>query len=97
MTRPSASSAPSANPPKANPANRFAVQGVRTVGDPADGSKAGSSSTVRANTPKFNGADDADGADANNISQSAPRNASTDVIDYALVATEEGEIWEIEL
>ena len=64
VTQPSAPSAPSAHPPKANPANCFAVQGVRTVGDPADGSKAGSSSTVRANTPKFNGADDADGADA---------------------------------
>ena len=93
--QPSASSAPSAYPPKANPANHFIVQGVRTVGNPADGSKAGSSSTVRANTPKFNGADDADGADAKISPQSAPRNASLDAFDA--VAVEKGETWESEL
>ena len=73
------------------------MQGVRTVGDPADGSKAGNSSTVRANTPKSNGADDADGADAKLPPQSAPENASTDAFDDAFVAVEKPEIWEGEL
>jgi hypothetical protein len=73
--QPYASSAPSAYPPKANPANRFTVQGVRTDGDPADGSNPGNSSTVRASMPKSNGADNADGADAKHASQSAPENA----------------------
>jgi hypothetical protein len=50
--QPSASSAPSAHLPKANPANGFAPPGLRTVGDLADGSKGGNGSSVRANLPK---------------------------------------------
>jgi len=45
--QPSASSAPSAHLPKANPANGFAPPGLRTVGDLADGSKGGNGSSVR--------------------------------------------------
>ena len=57
------------------PANGFASPGLRTVGDPADGSTGGNGSTVRANPLKSNGEDDADGADANHPPQSAPENA----------------------
>jgi hypothetical protein len=69
--RPSASSAPSAYLPIANPANGFASHGVRTVGDPADGSTGGASSIVRANPLKTNAEDDADGSDATSPHRSA--------------------------
>jgi hypothetical protein len=62
--RPSVSSAPSANQPKLIPSNGFASQGLRTVGDDADGSRSGNGSIVRSNPLKSNGETDADGADA---------------------------------
>jgi hypothetical protein len=70
--RPSASSAPPTYPPKANPANGFAAQDLRTVGDPADGSTSGNGSTVRANPLKTNIKTDADGADESCPPQSVP-------------------------
>ena len=69
-TQPSEPSEPSAYARNTNPANRFTMQGVRTVGDPADGSIPSDSPTVRASTLKSEDADDADGADANSPSQS---------------------------
>jgi hypothetical protein len=75
--QPSASSAPSAHLPKANPANGFAPPGLRTVGDPADGSKGGNGSSVRANLLKTHGESDADGADAIHPPRSAPENAAS--------------------
>ena len=72
--RPSASSAPSAYPRKSNSANGFAVPGVRTVADPADGSTGGNGSTVRTNPLKISGETDADYADANYPPRSAPEN-----------------------
>jgi hypothetical protein len=72
--QPSASSAPSAHLPKANPANGFAPPGLRTVGDLADGSKGGNGSSVRANLLKTHGESDADGADAIHPPRSAPEN-----------------------
>jgi hypothetical protein len=59
--QPSAPSAPSAEARL----NGFPLQGVRTVGDDADGACSGNGSTVRANSLKSNGAANADGADAN--------------------------------
>jgi hypothetical protein len=76
-TRPSASSAPSAHLPKANPVNGFAPPGLRTVGDPADGLKCGSGSSVRGNPLKTDGGNDADGADAIHPPRSAPENAGS--------------------
>ena len=69
---PSAPSASSASPPKASQANGLAASGSRTVTEDADGSTDGDASTVRANSLKTNGADDADDADANYPTQSAP-------------------------
>lgn len=63
--QPSASSASSADQLKSIPANGFASEGLRTVGDRADGSRLADGSTVRANPLKINGETDADGADAN--------------------------------
>lgn len=74
--RPSASSAPSAYPPKANPANGFAVPGVRTVGDRADGFREGNGSTVRTIPLKTGDETDADGADANPSIQFEPKKAA---------------------
>ena len=73
--QPSASSAPSADRPKANSGNGFASPGLRTVGDLADGSTGENGSTVRANPLKSNAETDADGADASHPPQSAPENA----------------------
>jgi hypothetical protein len=64
-TRPSASSAPSANQPKLIPANGFASQGLRTIGDDADGLRSGNGPIVRSESLESNGETDADGADAN--------------------------------
>jgi len=74
-TRPSASSAPSANQPKLIPANGFAPQGVRTVGGDADGSRSDNGPIVRSNPLKSNGADDADGADAKLLPRSGTEKA----------------------
>lgn len=71
----SASSAPFADPLKANPGNGFGYQGVRTVGDPADGSRGTNGSTARANPLKSNAATGADGADAKHPPQPTPENA----------------------
>jgi hypothetical protein len=73
--RASASSAPSADPVKANPGNGFVAQGLRTVGSLTDGSGGGNRATVRANPLKNNPETDADDADANYPPQSAPENA----------------------
>jgi hypothetical protein len=70
--RPSASSAPSADQRKLIPTNGFASQGLRTVGDDADGARTGNGSIVRANLLKINGETDADGADANRPPRSEP-------------------------
>jgi hypothetical protein len=79
--RPSASSTPSASPPKSNPANGFAVPPPRTVTNDADGraddSGKGSASTVRANPLKSNAETAADGADANHPPQSGPEKTGT--------------------
>ena len=74
-TQPSTPSAPSVSLPKSNPTDRFAARSVRTVADDADGSGKGPTLTVRANPLKTNGADDADGADANSPHQSTPKKA----------------------
>ncbi len=73
--RPSASSAPSADPVKANAGNGLEAQRLRTVGYPADGSKGGNGATVRANHLKTNIKTAADGADEVHPPQSAPENA----------------------
>jgi hypothetical protein len=75
--QPSASSAPSAYPPKFKQANGFVAEGVRTVGVFADGSSGGSGSTIRANPLKTHGENDADGADVNHPPRSAPENAGS--------------------
>jgi len=63
--QPSAPSASSASTPKPSLANGFAAAPLRTVASGADGSDEGGVPTVRANLLKTNGADDADGGDAN--------------------------------
>jgi len=73
--RSSAPSASSADPMKANYINGFASPGLRTVSDPADDATGGNGATVRANPLLSNAEADADGADANHPSQSAPENA----------------------
>ena len=73
--QPSASSAPSADRPKASSGNGFASPGLRTVGVVADGSAGETGATVRANPLKSNVEADADGADASRPPQSAPENA----------------------
>jgi hypothetical protein len=73
--RPSASSAPPADQPKASSGNGFASSGLRTVGTVADGSAGQIGATVRANPLKTNITTDADDADANSSRQSAPENA----------------------
>jgi hypothetical protein len=62
--RPSASSTPSALPPKGNPSNGVAVPSLRTLAGSADGARVGNGSIVRANPPKINGETAADGTDA---------------------------------
>ncbi len=74
---PSTSSTPSAHQPKLIPFNGFALQGLRTVGDDADGSRSGNDLIVRANPLKSNGETDADGADSNHPPHSGRRNEST--------------------
>ncbi len=73
--QPSASSAPPAPSPTSNAASDFAAPGLRTVAHHADGAAGGNNSTVRVNPLKANGETDADDADANYPSQSAPENA----------------------
>src|SRR5690606_20177831 len=72
--QPSASSASSADRPKASSGNGFASPGLRTVGEFADGSAGEPGATVRANMLKSNAEADADGADASRPPQSAPEN-----------------------
>ena len=74
-TQPSTRSAPSVSVPKSNPTNGFPARSVRTVAHDADGSSTGPSLTVRASPLKTNGADDADGADANSPHRSTPKKA----------------------
>ncbi len=74
---PSTSSTPSAHQPKLIPFNGFALPGLRTVGDDADGSKGGNGSIVRASSLKSNGETDADGADSNRTPLSAPEKTGT--------------------
>jgi hypothetical protein len=71
----SASSAPSADPVKANPGNGFGHQSLRTVGIQADGSRGENGATVHANPLKNNLKTDADDADADHPPQSARENA----------------------
>ncbi|OPH82908.1 hypothetical protein [Nitrobacter vulgaris] len=73
--QPSAPSAPSVDPVKANVGNGFETRHLRTVGNPADGSRGENDATVRANLLKSKAEADADGADASRPSQSAPENA----------------------
>ncbi len=73
--RPSASSAPSANPVKSNAGNGFGTQSLRTVGDPADDSRPVNGTNVHANPLKTSVETDADGADEVHPPQSAPENA----------------------
>jgi hypothetical protein len=68
--QPSAPSASSANPQTINPANGFAFDEMRTVGDPADGRHSDPIPTVRTKPLELNGMTDADGADANYSAQS---------------------------
>jgi hypothetical protein len=72
--QPSASSASSADRPKASSGNGFASPGLRTVGEFADGSAGEPGATVRANMLKSNAEADADGSDASRPPQSAPEN-----------------------
>lgn len=71
---PSASSAPSAELSKFGSGKDFPSLGLRTVGDGADGSSTGNSSTVRSTSLKSKGETDADVADADHPGQSAPEN-----------------------
>jgi hypothetical protein len=79
--QPSASSAPSALTAKPSPANGFLVGPLRTLASDADGltvrADDRSAPTVRATPLKTNGADGADGADANCPPHSAPENTGT--------------------
>ena len=70
--KPSASSAPSAETAKSNVGNGFETRNLRTVGDPADGSRGEISAIVRANPLKTNIETDADGADEILPPHSAP-------------------------
>jgi hypothetical protein len=70
--QPSAPSASSASKPKPGSANGFTAAPLRTVANDADGSGGGNVPTVRANPLKANGADDADGGDANLPSNRGP-------------------------
>lgn len=74
VAKPSASSAPPADRPKASSGNGFASPGLRTVGEFADGPAGETGATVRANPLKSNAEADADGAAASNPRQSAPEN-----------------------
>ncbi|MGD9885634.1 MAG: hypothetical protein AB7U95_36595 [Reyranella sp.] len=67
---PSASSVPRPNP---SSVNGFAAPDLRTVANDADGRPNGTVEVVRANLLKSNGGTVADGADAKDRSQSAPR------------------------
>jgi transposase-like protein len=73
--RPSAPSAASAPVPKSSGANGFAAPDPRTVADDADGTSGGVVPTVRANSLPRNAGTAADGADANQHSQSGPEKA----------------------
>ncbi len=74
--KPSASSAPSAHPVKSNVGNGFGIQDLRTVGNPADGSRGENVPTTPANTLKTNVEIDADVADEVHPPQSAPESPS---------------------
>jgi hypothetical protein len=71
--RPSAPSAASALASNSNSANAFIPTDLRTDATDADGRSESASSSVRANLLKSNGADAADGADANPPVHSAPQ------------------------
>lgn len=73
--RPSASSAPSADPAKSRVGNGFGSQDLRTVGVSADGSRDEIDATVRANPLKTGVETDADGADELHPLQSRSENA----------------------
>lgn len=73
--RASASSAPSTEQGKPNISNGFGSRHVRTVGDPADGSRGEIGATVRASPLKNNIETDADGADEDHPPHSEPANA----------------------
>jgi hypothetical protein len=80
----SASSASSASPGKANAGNGFSAQSARTQASDADANPRdadangqGDDSTVRDTPLKTNGADGADGADANFLPQSASEKTGT--------------------
>lgn len=73
--RPSASSAPSADPVKPNTGNGFGSRNPRTVGNPGDGLRGENAATVRPNPLKTSVETDADGADEVHPPQSAPENA----------------------
>jgi hypothetical protein len=72
--QPSASSASSADRPKASSGNGFASPGLPTVGEFADGAAGQTGATVRANPLISNAETDRDGADASRPRQSAPEN-----------------------
>ena len=71
-TTSSASSAPSVDLAKSNVGNGFEAGDLRTVGDPADGSRGATAATVRANPLKTHIETDADGADEHHLPRSAP-------------------------
>lgn len=73
--KPSASSAPSADPVKASACNGFGTQDLRTVGNSADGSMGEGVATVGVNPLKTNIKTHADGADDDHPPQSAQQNA----------------------
>ncbi|MBN9534220.1 MAG: hypothetical protein J0H79_17480 [Alphaproteobacteria bacterium] len=77
VARPSASSAPAAQPPRINPVNGFGSGGLRTVGDQADGSSTRQASIVRDNSLKSKTVTDADGADANRPPRSESEETGT--------------------
>jgi hypothetical protein len=71
-TRPSTSSASSASLPEASGINEFAGGSLRTVDTDADDNDRARNPTVRANLLNTNGADDADGSDANSPAAISP-------------------------
>jgi hypothetical protein len=72
--RPSASSAPSADPVKSNDGNSFGAQDLRTLGYPADGPRGENGATVRANPQKANIKTAADRVDEDHPPHSTPEN-----------------------
>jgi hypothetical protein len=77
VERPSAPSASSAPEPNASPVKGFAPASMRTVANDADGISEGPVPTVRVNPLKTNAGNGADGADANQPSQSGVEKTRT--------------------